>query len=98
MWKQPPVCFLKDNELIKEEDDDEEDEMSELSVPEEEPSAEHSQEAVSGILELSKAKIIDSKETNDLNAVHSASFKKQKAVACQRMRYSLIRLKSKRLK
>ena len=49
-----------------------------MSVAEEDPSAGHSQEVVSGILELSKAKIIDTKETNDLNAVHSASFKKNR--------------------
>jgi len=33
-WENQPVCFLKENELVKEEDDENEDEISELVIPE----------------------------------------------------------------
>ena len=75
-WDKQPVFFLKENELVKEENDDHEEEVSESAVPEEEPSPEDSREVASGILKLSKAKIIDGNTAEYLNALHSASFKK----------------------
>jgi len=75
-WENQPVCFLKENELVKEEDDDHDDEVPELVAPEEELSTEDSKEVASGILELSKANIIDDNVSDHLNVLHSASFKK----------------------
>ena len=75
-WENLPVCFLKENELAKEEDDDHNDEVPELVVLEEELSTEDWKEVASGILELSKANIIDDNVSDHLNALHSASFKK----------------------
>ena len=65
---------MKEDELVKEEDDGHEDEVSELAVPEEESSAEGSKEVVSGILKLLQAKLVDSNAADHLNALHSASF------------------------
>ena len=75
-WDTPPICFLQDEEFM-EDDDQYEDELNEGLIDEENIGVDP-EEVSSGITELSNAKIIDKEMTNNLNALHSASFKKLK--------------------
>ena len=72
-WDKPPVCFLQSDEGFEDEDDQEEDEVAEDSVQEDIADPE---EVLSGISQLSNAKLIDDEMTNHLTALHRASFKK----------------------
>ena len=73
-WDKPPVCFLQSDEGFEdEEEDEEEDEVTEESIQEDIADPE---EVLSGISQLSNAKLIDDEMANHLTALHRASFKK----------------------
>ena len=77
-WDTPPICFLQDEEFMDDDDqyeDQYEDQLNEGLIDEENISVDPD-EVSSGITELSNVKIIDKEMTNNLNALHSASFKK----------------------
>ena len=67
------VCFLQSDEGFEDEDDQEEDEVAEDSVQEDIADPE---EVLSGISQLSNAKLIDDEMANHLTALQRASFKK----------------------
>ena len=72
-WDNPPVCFWQSDEVFKDEDDLEEDEVAEYLAYEDNVAPE---EALSEISQLSNAKLIDDEMASHLTTLHWASFKK----------------------